>query len=103
MEIQCPSCKKINPDSPECVRCGCELELLKTILQAAEKEVSLGMEKLETGNAGEALDHATRSWHLKKTTNAARLAFLANVAEKRYEDALQWHCRNKNHCHREED
>lgn len=90
MEIQCPSCKKRNTDSPECVRCGCELEVLIAILQAAENEISMGTGKLLEGNSLEALEHAQRSWNLKKSSNAAKLAFLANVSTGRYEDALKW-------------
>lgn len=90
MEIQCPSCKKLNSYSPACVRCGCELEILITILQAAGNEISMGKGKLLEGNWLEALGHATRSWNLKKSSNAAKLAFLANVSIGKYEDALKW-------------
>jgi len=95
MEIECPSCKKINRESSECARCGCELGVLKTILQAAEKEISVGIKKLQKGNAAGALNHAVISWHLKKTPNAAKLAFLANIAERKYEEAVLWHSRHK--------
>lgn len=91
MEIQCPSCKKLNSDSPECVRCGCELKILIAILQAAESEISMGKEKLLDGKLLEALGHAIRSWNLKKSSNAAKLAFLANVSTGKYEDALRWY------------
>lgn len=90
MEIQCPSCKKLNSDSPECVRCGCELKILIAILQAAGSEISMGKGKLLEGNCLEALGHAIRSWNLKKSSNAAKLAFLANVSIGKYEDALKW-------------
>ncbi|MFV1975375.1 MAG: hypothetical protein ACC651_06470 [Candidatus Scalindua sp.] len=92
MEIKCPSCKKVNSDSRECVRCGCGLKILTTILQAAESEISVGKAKLLKGDFLEALEHAMRSWNLKKSSNAAKLAFLANVSTGEYEDALEWHC-----------
>lgn len=91
MEIQCPSCKKINSDSSTCVRCGCELQTLRTILQAAEGEIAIGRNKLRMGNPLEALNHAIRSWHLKNSPKAAKLAFLANMSVRRFEDALRWH------------
>ncbi len=40
-----------------------------------------------------ALKHAIQSWDLKKSSNAAKLAFLANVSTGKYEDALEWHHR----------
>ncbi|UJS17103.1 MAG: hypothetical protein L3J17_14490 [Candidatus Jettenia sp.] len=91
MEIQCPSCKKTNSDSPTCVRCGCELQTLQAILQAAESEISIGRNKLRMGNPLDALNHALRSWHLKNSPEAAKLAFLAHISEKRYEEALTWY------------
>jgi len=91
MEIKCPSCKKVNSDSPECIRCGCELNILIAILQAAESEISMGKKKLLKGEFLEALEHAMLSWNLKKTSNAAKLAFLANISTGKYEEALKWH------------
>ena len=91
MEIKCPSCKKVNSDSPECVRCGCELKILTTILQAAENEISMGKAKLLNGDFLEALEHAMQSWNLKKSSNAAKLAFLVNGSIGKYEDALKWY------------
>lgn len=90
MEIQCPSCKKLNSDSPECVRCGCELKILTVILQAAESKISMGKDKLLEGEFLEALGYAIRSWNLKKSSNAAKLAFLASVLTEKYEEALKW-------------
>ncbi|TLD42675.1 MAG: hypothetical protein JETT_1018 [Candidatus Jettenia ecosi] len=91
MEIRCPSCKKTNSDSSTCVRCGCELQTLQAILQAAESEISTGRNKLRMGNLQDALNHALRSWHLKNSHEAAKLAFLAHISEKRYEEALTWY------------
>lgn len=93
MEIQCPSCKKTNSDSSVCVRCGCELQTLQTILQAAENEITIGRSKLRSGNPRGALSHALRSWHLKNSPEAARLAFLAHVSERRFNEALGWYYR----------
>ncbi len=91
MEIKCPSCKKLNFDSPVCARCGCGLNMLIAILQAAESEISASKEKLLKGEFPDALEHAIQSWNLKKSSNAAKLAFLANVSTGKYEDALEWY------------
>lgn len=91
MEIQCPSCKKTNSDSSICVRCGCELQALWTILQAAEYEIATGRNKLRIRNSQEALNHAMRSWHLKNSPEAAKLAFLSHMSESRFEEALTWY------------
>ncbi|MCF6157947.1 MAG: hypothetical protein E3K32_05105 [wastewater metagenome] len=93
MEIQCPSCKKVNPDSSVCIRCGCELQALRTILQAAVYEIAIGRKKLCMGNPHDALNHALRSWHLKNSSEAARLAFLANISERRFAEAFTWYYR----------
>jgi len=92
MEIQCPSCKKTNAGSDSCVRCGCELQTLRIILQAAGCEIAIGRNKLRMGNPQEALNHAIRSWHLKNSPEAAKLVFLANISGRRFEEALKWYC-----------
>lgn len=91
MEIQCPSCKKTNSDSSTCVRCGCELQALRTLLQAAKYEIATGRNKLCMRNSSEALNHAIRSWHLKNSPEAAKLAFLSHISERRFEEALTWY------------
>lgn len=95
MEIQCPSCKKMNDGSSSCVRCGCELQTLQAILQAARCEIAIGRNKLRMGNLRDALNHAVRSWHLKHSPDAAKLAFLVNIGERRFEEALRWYRRAK--------
>lgn len=93
MEIQCPSCKKTNEAATSCIRCSCELQTLRTIMQTARGEIAIGRNKLRRGNHRDALKHALRSWHLKNTPEAAKLAFLAHVSERRYEEALKWYGR----------
>lgn len=95
MEIQCPSCKKMNLDSSACVRCGCDLQTLQIILQAAGCEIAIGRNKLRMGNPHDALNHAIRSWHLKNSPEAAKLAFLAHVSERKFEEAFKWYCHLK--------
>ena len=93
MEIQCPSCKKTNADSAACLRCGCELQTLQAILQAAAYEIATGRNKLSRGNPRDALNHALRSWRLKNSTEAAKLAFLAHMNKRSFEEALTWYGR----------
>jgi hypothetical protein len=42
-------------------------------------------------NSSEALNHAIRSWHLKNSPEAAKLAFLSHISERRFEEALTWY------------
>lgn len=81
----------MNDGSPECVRCGCDLEILVAIIQTAQSETCQGKEKLRMGKPDEALKHALQSWRLKKSVDAAKIAFLANIEKKRFEDALPWY------------
>lgn len=98
MEIQCPSCKKTNSDSASCTRCGCELRVLQELLQAAEREIALGKNELRGGKPVIALNHAVRSWQLKNSPEAAKLAFLATICERRFEEALKWYSRVSKTC-----
>ncbi len=90
MEIKCPSCNKANSDAAQCIRCGCELEGLIAITLAARRETAIGAECLKEGKPAQALNHAARSWMLKKSPEAAKLGFLAGVGEKKFEEALIW-------------
>src|SRR6516162_2599681 len=92
MEIICPSCGKAN-DSPACRRCGCELSALFAIDCAARIELAMGGKCLRCGNALDARNHAARSWQLRHTLGAARLAFLACTALADFASAWLWHCR----------
>lgn len=81
----------MNADTSSCVRCGCDLQPLQNILQAALHEIAAGRNKLRVGKFQEAFSHAARSWRLKNSTEAARLAFLAQAGERRFEEALVWY------------
>ncbi len=98
MEIHCPSCKKVNVDAATCTRCGCELQALQAIAQAAGYDITLGKNALLAGDFQDALEHAGRSWHLKHSPEAAKLAFLANVCATNYHEALLWYHRATAGC-----
>ena len=77
MKNRCPACKRLNIDTSECSRCGCDFSLLLVIDQKAQIELTKGIEKLKEKDGIKAFEHASRSWLLKKTSQAARLGFLA--------------------------
>lgn len=97
MEIDCPACKKVNLDSGECERCGCDLTTLVNILEAALFELTEGIGKLKKGEGARALFHAKKSWRLKKNHSAAKLAFMACIDLKCLGEASTWYHRAKDH------
>jgi hypothetical protein len=90
MDIQCPSCKKMNSEALECSRCGCSLEELIAISWSADWRIAMAQECLKDENPAEALEHAVWSWRLKRSARAAKLAFLANIAQEEFLEALKW-------------
>ena len=93
MAITCPACGKRNDGGIECARCGCEISILERIARAAEQELRMGKECLVNGNAPEAFHHAESSWFLKKSPEAARLAFLACLAAADFRRVRRWYAR----------
>ncbi|OPY58334.1 MAG: hypothetical protein A4E57_04863 [Syntrophorhabdaceae bacterium PtaU1.Bin034] len=93
MEIACPACKKKSNGGAMCERCGCEIGILERIALAAGEELRAGRKSLINGNAPDALRYAERSWLLKKSPEAARLAFLSALAVRRFECAAKWYAR----------
>ena len=91
MLVQCPACKKINSDPGLCERCGCDLWPLGEILRAAEFELQIGTEKLKKGAGDQALGHAKKSWFLRKSDAAAKLAFLACMFSGEFKEARVWY------------
>ena len=91
--IICPACGKENDEAKECARCGCELSILKMISRTAEQELSMGKESLVKGDIPAAVHHAGKSWHLKKSPEAARLAFLSALAAGDFKEAGRWYLR----------
>lgn len=81
MEIICPACRKANQPADgaeaECTRCGCDLENLLAIAQAAEARLQDACDALRAGRPELALEHADRSWSLRRSPQAAALAALA--------------------------
>jgi hypothetical protein len=102
MQITCPACSKKNEFSEGfdaadrlCVRCGCDLSMLESILHAARQHLSLAKLELEQGNWTGALALAERSWGLKQTPDSARVAFLAAAALAQKETLSKW----RRSCH----
>jgi len=91
MGITCPACGKMNEGVMECRRCGCELAILQKITGAAEASLFDGKKSLASGDAAAALYQAKKSWQLKKSPEAARLAFLASLASGDFTQAGRWY------------
>ncbi|MES2569076.1 MAG: hypothetical protein V4710_03360 [Verrucomicrobiota bacterium] len=89
MEITCPSCGKLNRETP-CQRCGCELNALFELSHAANEAVAEAAHALRRGQADAALENARRSWQLRHGKEAARIAFLASLALADFPGALLW-------------
>ncbi|MEI6125515.1 MAG: hypothetical protein WCQ99_03075 [Pseudomonadota bacterium] len=93
MEIRCPACSKVNSTEAQCSRCGSDLAVLVNILHAAAAELTLSKKSLASGKVSAALHHARRSWRLKKSSDAAQLAFLSSLAGASPDEAAQWYAR----------
>lgn len=92
MSIVCPACGKVNEESVEsCRRCECALAILERITAAARAVLSDGEKSLSIGKAAIAADRAHNSYRLKKSPEAARLAFLANLAIGDFAQAEKWY------------
>ena len=93
MEITCPACGKKSAGGMGCARCGCELAILEKIIRAARHEFDIGRDCLMRGDAAEALRRAEKSWMLKKSPEAARLAFLAGLAMGDFDHVGKWYAK----------
>jgi hypothetical protein len=92
MDITCPSCGKANQSTP-CLRCSADLSPLFAVCRAALAKLSLAGKCLRSGRVEEAYSHATQSWELFHTFEAARLAFLASLARDDFGGSRIWHHR----------
>ena len=93
MEITCPACKKANQTGDKCLRCGCDLSILRQIREAATYELGRAARQLRNNNGQVALEHAKRSWSLKNSASAARTAFMACLLMEKFDEATQWYAR----------
>ena len=91
--IICPACGKENSDVRECTRCGCELFMLEMISRRAQQELFIGKGSLVNGDIPSAIQHAGKSWRLKKSPQAAQLAFMSALAAGDFKDAGRWYAR----------
>ena len=94
MEIRCPACRKMNNESLKCIRCGCDLSILNKILKASRHNFLIGLHNLKNGSGSDALFHAKRSWDLKKTTETAKLGFMASLLADEFDQAIVWYRRS---------
>jgi hypothetical protein len=82
VQLRCPACGKENIAGPgdACRRCGCDLGRICEVRQAAAHSLQAAARLLRGGNWEAALGAAERSWRLRHSPEAARLAFLAAAA-----------------------
>jgi hypothetical protein len=82
MIVQCPSCgKPADPREHErCHRCGCEVAILGSILQAAGDSLQLALLALREGRDRDAHDFAYEAWALRHTVETAAAGLLAAIA-----------------------
>jgi len=91
MDIRCPACNKANQTEHLCSRCGCDLTRLHETAGAAAATLRRAREALHAADWEETLAWARKSWTLRHTTEAARLACLAAAALGHTAPALRWH------------
>ncbi|MFC1896064.1 hypothetical protein ACFL0Q_05325 [Thermodesulfobacteriota bacterium] len=91
MEIACPACNKANKAETQCIRCGADLIALVQIRRCATLALKTGAQCLKQRDGRGALHQAEISWHLKKSAEAARLAFLACLYLQRFASATRWY------------
>jgi hypothetical protein len=91
VEIVCPACNKANDEETHCSRCGADLLALVQIRRSATQALNSGTRYLKQNDGRSALHQAEISWHLKKSAEAARLAFLACLHLQRFASATRWY------------
>jgi hypothetical protein len=91
VELVCPACNRVNNEETQCSRCGADLFALAQIRRSAALALNSGTRYLKQNDGRKALNQAEMSWHLKKSAEAARLAFLACLVLKRFASATRWY------------
>ena len=91
VDIVCPACNKVNNEETQCSRCGADLLALVQIRRSAALALNSGTRYLKQNDGRNALHQAEISWHLKKSAEAARLAFLACLILQLFEAATRWY------------
>jgi Tfp pilus assembly protein PilF len=91
VETVCPACNKANNEETHCSRCGADLSALVKIRRSAALALKIGAQYLKQNDGRSALHQAEVSWHLKNSTEAARLAFLACLHLQLFEAATRWY------------
>jgi len=91
VDIVCPACNKVNNEETHCSRCGADLLALVQIRRSAALALNSGTQYLKQNDGRNALHQAEISWHLKKSTEATRLAFLSCLLLRRFTSATRWY------------
>jgi hypothetical protein len=76
--------------------CGEDLEIFADIFHAAIEALTMGSEALQQHRYSDAANWAMESYELRKTPQAAALAFVSFLADGDLEQALYWRrCRRR--------
>jgi hypothetical protein len=91
--LTCPACRKANETQRApcvCARCAADLSPLWAVHTAAEQVLHEAGAALRRRDWTSALTAAGRSWSLRRTTEAAGLAFVAAAASGQTRRACVW-------------
>ena len=90
MTYPCPYCTlPVDLEHPLCI-CGCDLIMLRPVVEAARSAVRMALLELKTGNPREAMDFAYESWELLHSHEASAAGLLAAVAQKDPIEISRW-------------
>ena len=92
MKLACPCCRKSlrTLKTPECPRCGCELEILGEIIEGARESLLLAMLALREGRDRDAHQFALESWSLKQTREASAAGLIAATMQRDPIEIARW-------------
>jgi len=92
MKYPCPSCGTSvrSLKATSCARCGCELEILGDIIEAARESLLLAMLALREGRDRDAHEFACESWSLKQTRQASAAGLVAATMQRDPIEIARW-------------
>ena len=97
MLLECPACRKWNEPGAgaACQRCGCDLGWLQAVRRGAARHLDIAAVRARSADWSAALLHAERSWSLRHSPEAARIAFVVSAILRDGHGAALWHPRSK--------
>ncbi len=95
MEIRCPACRKINADNGQCMRCGCDLSRIRTIISDSENFNRQSIQALKKTNYDKARQCAEQAWKLQHNRISAIAEFMVLLGQGDFAGAVKWYARQK--------